>query len=109
MPRFLLLFALLTLAGCSFFTPYRVPAEQGNVITQELLSQVSTGMTAAQVKFILGTPLLTTPNSQDHWLYYYQDGETTQQSIHLYFEDDSLQSIEGQAILTEKDIIPATP
>ena len=61
--------ALGALAGCSsmrsadrlfgLVTPYRVEVVQGNVVTQEMAEAVQPGMSRAQVRDILGSPLLT--------------------------------------------------
>ena len=40
-------------------TPYRVEVVQGNVVTQEQAALVKPGMTRAQVRDVLGSPLLT--------------------------------------------------
>src|SRR5687768_4202630 len=55
-------------AGCSI---YRMDIAQGNVVTQEMVNQLKTGMTRSQVRFVLGTPLVTDPFHPDRWEYYY--------------------------------------
>ena len=40
-------------------TPYRMVIQQGNFISQEMVAQLKPGMTREQVRFILGTPLVT--------------------------------------------------
>jgi outer membrane protein assembly factor BamE len=42
---------------------------QGNVVTSEQVARVKPGMTRAQVRDILGTPLLTDPFHADRWDY----------------------------------------
>ena len=76
MPRFALrlrapLAALLALGGCGSslqssrqprsarITPYQIEVVQGNVVTKEQVARVKPGMSAPQVRDILGTPLLT--------------------------------------------------
>ena len=39
--------------------PYRVDIVQGNVLTKELTARVKPGMSRAQVRDLLGSPLLT--------------------------------------------------
>src|SRR4051812_46517976 len=41
------------------FSPYRPDIQQGNFVSQEMLAQIKPGQTRDQVKFLLGTPLLT--------------------------------------------------
>ena len=52
-------------AGCNFapripgITPYRMEIQQGNFVSQEMVAQLKPGMTKEQVRFILGTPMVT--------------------------------------------------
>ena len=51
--------------GCSYVpripgvTPYRMEIQQGNFVSQEMVAQLKPGMSKEQVRFILGTPLVT--------------------------------------------------
>jgi outer membrane protein assembly factor BamE len=97
------------LAGCqslqnsdSFFgviTPYRVEVVQGNVITREQVANVKPGLTRAQVRDVLGSPLLTDPFHADRWDYVFtirRQGTAPQlRKIVVLFKDDVLASIEG--------------
>ena len=42
-----------------FITPYRVEVVQGNVLTKEQVALIKPGQTRAQVRDVLGSPLLT--------------------------------------------------
>ena len=69
-----LLFALLAACGVPRIpgiTPYQPEIQQGNYVSQEMISQVKPGMTREQVRFILGTPLLTDIFHADRWDYVY--------------------------------------
>lgn len=96
------LYALLALsvAGCSLV--YRLPTRQGNIIEQKQLELLRTGQTRDQVKFLLGTPLATSPFRTDRWEYlgYYKDprGNVTSRTVTLYFEEEKLARIEGLTI-----------
>ena len=67
------------LAGCqslqssdSFLgviTPYRIEVVQGNVITSEQIALARPGLTRAQVRDVLGSPLLADPFHTDRWDY----------------------------------------
>jgi outer membrane protein assembly factor BamE len=106
--------ALPLLAACSSswiptlplgpLTPYRIDIQQGNVVTQEMIAKVQPGMTRSQVRFALGTPLVTDVFHPDRWDYVYQyrkAGELTEQRrIVVVFKDDKLARIEG-------DVVPA--
>lgn len=97
-----LLSASLALAGCpSVPIPgvHKIDIQQGNVITQEMVSKLKPGMTKNQVKFVLGTPPITDAFHQDRWDYIYSlqqgGGERQQRRLTLFFDDDKLTRIEG--------------
>lgn len=76
----------LLLSGCSL---YRMNIQQGNLITQEELSQLRPGMSQAQVQDILGTPLLTDDFRQNRWdyVFYLKEGnkEAKRSGITVFF------------------------
>lgn len=65
----------LLLGGCSMtnplhsLKPYQIDIQQGNEVTQAMLDQLKPGMTAAQVRFVMGTPLIVDPFRADRWDY----------------------------------------
>jgi outer membrane protein assembly factor BamE len=98
---------VLLIAGCTYvplLTPYKMDIQQGNVITQEMVARLERGMTRAQVRFTLGTPLVVDPFRADRWDYVYlyiKGGAITEQRrIVVVFKDDRLERIEG-------DVVPA--
>lgn len=98
----------LLLSGCiSLYTP---PVQQGNVVEPEKLQSLRPGMTMRQVRFLLGTPLITDPFHQDRWDYFYSlvrdDSKPEQRRITVYFKGDNLSNIEGDPAVT---MPPATP
>ena len=100
------------LAGCGNvpripgLTPYRIDIQQGNYVTQEMLSQLKPGMTKEQVRAALGTPLLTDIFHAERWDYVYwfepASGQREQRRITVYFADDKLVRVAG-------DVVPAAP
>jgi outer membrane protein assembly factor BamE len=63
-----LAFCLLAMnSGCV----YRTTIAQGNYIEQEDLDQLELGMTRAQVRFLLGTPMIDDPFHKNRWDYVY--------------------------------------
>jgi outer membrane protein assembly factor BamE len=50
---------------------YRIDVQQGNVLTQEMVSQLRPGLTRDQVRFILGTPVLMDMFHANRWDYFY--------------------------------------
>ncbi len=97
------------LSGCELVRPYRIDIRQGTAITGEMVGKLKVGMTPDQVKFVLGTPLLTDPFHANRWDYPYEfrSGRKTDYERHLFsvlFKDGKLErwvgDIEPQ---TEKD------
>lgn len=92
------LLALLALVGLSACI-YRIPIQQGNVITVEMLQTLELGMDRRKVSFVLGTPLVIDAFHQDRWDYFYSykpaNGKRVQQRASLYFEDDRLARIDA--------------
>lgn len=89
--------SLVALSGCSII--YKLPTRQGNVIEQKDLDKLKVGMTRDQVRFVMGTPIASTPFRSDRWDYvgYYKSprGEVTTRSVILYFDKDTLARLEG--------------
>lgn len=82
------------LIGCS---PHRLEIQQGNIITSEMMEKLKPGMTASQVRFLLGSPQLVDPFHDGRWDYLYslrQDGEETEaKHLVLIFDGDKLSTI----------------
>jgi outer membrane protein assembly factor BamE len=108
------------LAGCqslqtsdSFLgviTPYRIEVVQGNVVTSEQVALVKPGQTRAQVRDVLGSPLLADPFHADRWDYVFtirRQGAAPQlRRVVVRFKDDQLASIEGAADLpSEREFV----
>src|SRR3990170_1219150 len=66
-----ILLLALQLAGCGWLAPYRIDIKQGNFVSQEMVAQLKRGMTKEQVRFVLGTPLVTDIFHADRWDYVY--------------------------------------
>jgi outer membrane protein assembly factor BamE len=67
------LHVLLLLAGCSSVPSllYKIDIQQGNVITHEMLEKIKPGMTRAQVRFVLGSPVISDAFHGNRWDYVY--------------------------------------
>jgi outer membrane protein assembly factor BamE len=92
-----------------FLQPYRPDIQQGNFVSREMISQVREGMTQDQVRFILGTPLLTDVFHANRWDYPFRirkgNGETTMSRVTLYFENNRLAKIVGGDLPTEAEYL----
>ena len=54
-----LIMTSLLLANCSIPRIFQVVVSQGNLVDQEMLDKLEIGMTESQVKFVMGTPLIS--------------------------------------------------
>lgn len=92
-----------------FLTPYRPDIQQGNFVSKEMLAQLRNGMTPEQVRFVLGTPLLTDMFHADRWDYVFRlqsgKGDVTQSRVVLFFKDNRLARWEGGDLPTEADYL----
>ncbi len=89
-----------SIAGCSNFSlVHRPEIQQGNIITPEMVTELKTGMSKRQVRFLLGTPLLMDVFHQDRWDYPFTMKRRNEaiQITHfsLFFEGDTLISYHG--------------
>jgi outer membrane protein assembly factor BamE len=90
-------------------TPYRMDIVQGNVVTQEQAARVQPGMTRAQVRDLLGSPMLTDPFHADRWDYIFtikrQGTAPQQRAVVALFKDDKLQRLDAKDLPTERDFV----
>jgi outer membrane protein assembly factor BamE len=111
---------LLALAGCkqasefpSVISPYKIDIQQGNVVTQEMLAKLKAGMTRAQVRFALGSPLVIDPFRTDRWDYVYsyqkQGKGTDHRRVTVIFDEDKLLRIEGDVLPVDPSLISDRP
>ncbi len=99
------------LAACSVpripgITPYKMDIQQGNFVSQEMVSQLKPGMSKDQVRLLLGTPLLTDIFHANRWDYVYwlEDaaGKREQRRLAVHFDDGKLTRVDG-------DVVAAAP
>lgn len=116
--RLLALLAAAASSGCAtreqstdsflgLITPYRIDIVQGNAVTREQVALVKPGMTRAQVRDALGTPMLTDMFHADRWDYFFTirrpGTEPQRRSIVALFEGDVLKSLDAP------DALPSEP
>lgn len=102
--------AALAGAGCAsqrsdrsgLFEPYRTDLPQGNYVTREMLDRVQPGMTPAQVRSALGSPLLESLFRSDRWDYVFRykhaSGRTEQRRVTIRFADGKVAAIEADEL-----------
>lgn len=118
MPKAIILLCTLTsllLASCAV---YKIDIQQGNVVTQEMLDNLTVGMAAQKVRFIMGSPLITDTFHNRRWDYVYSEklgrNERKQRRITLVFDEyDMLAGVVGDvkigaAKTNEDNAIPET-
>lgn len=92
-----------------WITPYRVDVIQGNFISKEQVDFLKAGMTRAQVKDVLGTPLLTSLFHADRWDYVFtlkrQGVEPQSFKYTVFFKGDTLERFEGDSMPNEAEFI----
>lgn len=102
-PRLIPLLLPLLLLACA----YHPDIKQGNYLTADLISQVKPGMTEAQVRFVLGPPMIRDPFHPQRWDYVYYNvyagrgtTPTIEQRITVFFKDGKVESVAQQAPVT---------
>jgi outer membrane protein assembly factor BamE len=105
--RVLAVMAVLFLASCGSarlplpeIAPYRMEIQQGNFISQEMVSQLKPGMSKDQVRFILGTPLITDSFHADRWDYLFRrqkvnSSELEHRKLTVFFAEGKLTRVES--------------
>jgi len=92
------------IAGCGPIV-YRMEIQQGNFVSQEAVSQLKPGMTKDQVRFVLGTPLVTDIFHADRWDYVYtrklarSTRVSEERRLTLFFDKDGLlERVDGDVV-----------
>ena len=87
------------LASCSYISspvlsPYKMDIRQGNTISAEMREKLKLGMSRHQVRYVLGTPMVSDAFHGNRWDYIYmleQEGKVVEKRrLTLYFEGDNL-------------------
>ncbi|WP_229751159.1 outer membrane protein assembly factor BamE [Undibacterium terreum] len=93
----------------NYVSPYRITIQQGNFVSQEMIAQLKEGMTREQVRFLLGTALLTDMFHEDRWDYPFRiqkpNGEVITSRVTVFFKNNTVNRFEGGNLPTEKDYL----
>ncbi len=87
---------IFSITACSSWLPdaHRLDLQQGNTIKLEQLESIEIGMTKAEVRKIMGSPMLSDPFHDQRWDYIYRfipsKGFERKSLLTLYFENDEL-------------------
>lgn len=103
--RLLLVLGIVLLASC--LPIYSPEIQQGNIVSQDMIDKLKPGMTRSQVRFVLGTPLVSDPFHADRWDYVYfykktSDTPPETRRLTVIFNGDALTRMEG-------DVVTAAP
>lgn len=95
--------------GSDTFKPYVPDLVQGNFVSREQRQYLQPGMTRAQVRDVLGTPLVTSVFHEDRWDYAFsirRQGVPPQQfRLTLFFKNDVLALMEGDELPSEAEFV----
>jgi outer membrane protein assembly factor BamE len=83
----------MLLAGCV----YRMDIQQGNYLDGHDVRQLKVGMTRAQVRYLLGTPMIKDVFDHDRWdyVYYFKRGyvhKPIESRVTVFFHGDKVSS-----------------
>ncbi len=90
-------------------TPYKIDIVQGNFVSKEQATALKPGLSRAQVRDILGTPLLTSMFHADRWDYVFtfkrQGLPSQMRKLTVTFKGDELDRIEADPMPSEADFV----
>ena len=114
----------VTPVDASVVVPVMAPARQAQIerevavvaggrkvlLDDAQVSQLETGMTRSQVMYLLGTPMVPNGFNTDRWDYFYyikvgRGSLTATRKLTVWFKDDKVERIEGDAASAAKKII----
>ena len=88
---------------------YRPDVQQGNFVSKEMVSQLKVGMTPEQVRFLLGSPLVTDIFHGERWDYPFRmrkgNGQITASRVSVFFKEGRVERFEGGDLPDEKDYL----
>lgn len=102
--RYLLLLPALAASACV----YRIDIKQGNFLSPQMVAQVKTGMTEAQVRSVLGPPMIQDPFHPDRWDYvYYNDPSSLSKDQAIGKAHVIVLFKDGKVASVDKKLMPA--
>ncbi len=100
--KIILVSLLLASCGVPHLTPYKMDIRQGNYVSPEMREKLKPGMSKQQVRYLMGTPLVSDDFHGNRWDYLYSlavDGKLVdKQSMTLYFEGDNLVRVDDASM-----------
>lgn len=97
--RILILIFSIFIFGCSMPKLFQVVINQGNLVDSEMLETLEIGMTESQVKYIMGTPLISDTFEPNRWDYFTSvsqgNNSFIKNKVTLFFKEGKLIKWEG--------------
>ena len=122
MPTKVLIYCALMsfLIGCAYLDKvptiqslpfvHKIEVQQGNVITQDMVSQLQRGMDKKKVQFIMGNPIIKDTFNSDRWDYLYTfhigEGQVQKRLVTLFFKENLLDQVEGDVKRMNQKLVP---
>lgn len=112
--RFITLAAILLAATACGPLVYRIDVQQGNYVTQDTVARLKKGMSKAEVKQLLGTPLLADVFHSNRWDYYFSNVKGNKADdrtrFTVVFQDEKVVDFSGTSRPTAAAPVgPSTP
>jgi outer membrane protein assembly factor BamE len=95
--------AILSVSACV----YRPDIKQGNFLRPDMVEQVKPGMTEAQVRFVLGPPMIKDPFHANRWDYVYYNDPSTLSNDHRIQEQHVVVQFKDGKVVSVEQLIPA--
>jgi outer membrane protein assembly factor BamE len=90
-------------------TPYKVEVVQGNFVSKEQKQALQLGMPRAQVRDILGSPLIASAFHADRWDYVFtirrQGQEPQLRKLSVFFKGNDLAQVESDELISEQEFV----
>jgi len=99
MPKYFRAFILVAVFSLLSACVYELDVQQGNKLEPADVEKVQVGMTRSQVRFLLGTPIVTDIFSDERWdyVYYFLPGRSDtpeRRWVIVWFEGDIVREID---------------
>ena len=102
LPRVAALSWFVLIAACNALTPYKLPIQQGNIVSAEAVAKLKSGMSKNQAAQALGTPLLNDLFHANRWDYVHylskRGNMSEKHHVALIFEDEKLARLVGKGV-----------
>ena len=94
----------MLLLSAAFGCVYEVDVQQGNKLEPHEIDAVEVGMSRSQVRYLLGTPVVSNLFTEERWdyVYYYKPGrgkKPERRWVRIWFDDDSVAKIEKDVLI----------